>query len=58
MSVREYGLRFESLARYALAFVDTMHDRVVRRFVGELNSDYIEACSTAALNDNMDILRI
>ena len=57
MSVREYGLRFDSLARYAPAFVDTMHDRV-RRFVGGLHSDYIDACSTAALNDNMDISRI
>ena len=57
MSVREYGLRFDSLARYAPAFVDTMHDRV-RRFVGGLDSDYIDACSTAALNDNMDISRI
>ena len=57
MSVREYGLRFDSLARYAPAFVDTMHDRV-HRFVEGLDSDYIEACSTAALNDNMDISRI
>ncbi|XP_049364266.1 uncharacterized protein LOC125829029 [Solanum verrucosum] len=30
----------------------------VRRFVGGLDADYIEACSTAALNDNMDISRI
>ena len=57
MSVQEYGLRFDSLARYAPAFVDTMHDRV-RRFVGGLDSDYIKACSTATLNDNMDISRI
>ncbi|XP_049392317.1 uncharacterized protein LOC125856734 [Solanum stenotomum] len=42
------------MARYAPSFVDTMHDRV-RRFVGGLNSDYIEACFTAALNDNRDI---
>ena len=53
MSVREYGLRFDPLARYAPTFVDIMH-----RFVGRLDSDYIEACSTAALNDNMDISRI
>ncbi|KAH0739400.1 hypothetical protein KY290_038105 [Solanum tuberosum] len=57
MSVREYGLRFDSLARYAPTFVDTMHDRVCR-FMGGLDSDYIEVCSTAALNDNMDISRI
>jgi len=31
---------------------------VVRRFVGGLDSDYIDACSTAELNDNMDISRI
>ena len=57
MSVREYGLRFDSLARYAPTFVDTMHDRV-HRFVGGLDSDYIDACYTVALNDNMDISRI
>ncbi|KAH0685518.1 hypothetical protein KY284_016071 [Solanum tuberosum] len=34
-----------------------MHDRV-RRFVRGLDSDYIDACSTAALNENMDISRI
>ena len=57
MSVREYGMRFDSFARYAPTFVDTIHHRV-RRFVGGLDSDYIEACSTAALIDNMDISRI
>ncbi|WMV09365.1 hypothetical protein MTR67_002750 [Solanum verrucosum] len=54
MSVQEYGLRFDSLARYAPVFVDTMHDRV-RRFVEGLDLHYIDACSTAALTDNMDI---
>uniref|UniRef100_M1DDM4 Gag-pol polyprotein n=1 Tax=Solanum tuberosum TaxID=4113 RepID=M1DDM4_SOLTU len=34
-----------------------MHDRV-RRFVRGLDSDYIDACSTATLNDNMDISQI
>ncbi|KAH0645082.1 hypothetical protein KY284_032966 [Solanum tuberosum] len=57
MSVRKYELRFDSLARYAPAFVDTMHNRV-HRFVGGLDSDYIDVCSTAALNDNIDISRI
>ncbi|KAK4716641.1 hypothetical protein R3W88_014979 [Solanum pinnatisectum] len=57
MSVREYRLRFDSLARYAPSFVDTMYDRV-RRFVGGLDLDYINACSIATLNDNMAISRI
>jgi len=57
MSVREYGLIFDSLARYAPAFVDTMHHRVGRS-VGGFDSDYIDACSTATLNDNMDISQI
>ncbi|KAH0682752.1 hypothetical protein KY285_020264 [Solanum tuberosum] len=34
-----------------------MHDRV-HRFVGGIDSDYIEACSTAALNDKLDISRV
>ena len=45
------------MARYAPTFVNTMHDRV-HRFVGGLDTDYIDACSTVALNDNMDISRI
>ncbi|KAL3337208.1 hypothetical protein AABB24_029721 [Solanum stoloniferum] len=34
-----------------------MHDRV-RKFVRRLDSDYIDACSIAALNNNMDISRL
>lgn len=34
-----------------------MPDRV-GRFVAGLDSDYINACSTGALNDNMETLRI
>lgn len=54
MSVREHGLRFDSLATHASKFADTMYDRV-RRFVGRLDSDYIDACSTTTLNFDMDI---
>lgn len=34
-----------------------MHDRV-QRFVGGLDSNYIYACYTVALNDNIDIWQI
>lgn len=54
MSVREYALRFDSLIRYALDLIDMMKSRVHRSIEG-LTSDYIEACTTAALSDTMDI---
>lgn len=41
------------MSRYAPEFVHTMHD-MVRRFVGGLDKDYINVCSTATLNDNID----
>ncbi|XP_070032397.1 uncharacterized protein [Nicotiana tomentosiformis] len=57
MSVREYSLRFYSLARYAPSVVSTMQDRI-HRFIAGLALELTEACATAALQDSMDISRI
>ncbi|XP_070039802.1 uncharacterized protein [Nicotiana tomentosiformis] len=57
MSVREYSLRFVSLARYAPSIVAIMRDRI-HRFIAGLAPKLIEACATAALQDSMDISRI
>ncbi|XP_070036899.1 uncharacterized protein [Nicotiana tomentosiformis] len=57
MSVREYSLHFDSLARYAPSIVDTIRDKIHRFIVG-LTAELIEACATAALQDSMDISRI
>ncbi|XP_070037157.1 uncharacterized protein [Nicotiana tomentosiformis] len=52
MSVREYSLRFDSLARYAPSIVATMRDRI-HRFIAGLAPELTKACATAALQDNM-----
>lgn len=57
MSVRDYGLRFDSLARYAPLIVGTMEDRL-HRFIAGLAPEYLEACTIAALREDMDISRI
>ncbi|XP_060210481.1 uncharacterized protein LOC132637409 [Lycium barbarum] len=57
MSIREYSLKFNSLARYAQAIVAEMEDRV-HRFVTGLGPHLIKACMTASLQDGMDIARI
>ncbi|XP_070056433.1 uncharacterized protein [Nicotiana tomentosiformis] len=57
MSVREYSLRFESLARYALSIVATMQD-IIHRFIAGLAPELTETCATAALQDSMDISQI
>ncbi|XP_033513864.1 uncharacterized protein [Nicotiana tomentosiformis] len=57
MSVREYSLQFDSLARYAPSIVAEMSDRV-HRFVVGLGPHLINECFTAALLDGMDISRI
>ncbi|XP_059277943.1 uncharacterized protein LOC132032193 [Lycium ferocissimum] len=54
MSVREYNLRFNSLARYAPAVVVEMEDRVYR-FVCGWGSHLINDCMTAFLQIGMDI---
>lgn len=48
MSFPEYGLRFDSFARYAPVFVETIWASV-HWFVAGLASDYIGACTTTAL---------
>lgn len=57
MSVREYSLRFDSLARHAPTIVDTMRARI-HRFVVGLDPYLIGDCTTTSLNENMDISRI
>uniref|UniRef100_A0A1U7V2Y5 Uncharacterized protein LOC104214603 n=1 Tax=Nicotiana sylvestris TaxID=4096 RepID=A0A1U7V2Y5_NICSY len=54
MSVREYSLHFNSLARYAPSIVATTRDKI-HRFIAGLAPELIEACATAALKDSMDI---
>uniref|UniRef100_M1DJ38 Gag-pol polyprotein n=1 Tax=Solanum tuberosum TaxID=4113 RepID=M1DJ38_SOLTU len=57
MSVREYSLKFNSLARYATIVVYTMEDRV-HRYVDRLDSYLVRDCTIASLNKNMDIARM
>ncbi|KAH0706063.1 hypothetical protein KY285_010594 [Solanum tuberosum] len=57
LSVREYSLKFNSLARYAPNVVATMGDRV-HRYVDRLDSYLVRDCTIASLNKDMDIARI
>ncbi|XP_070032197.1 uncharacterized protein [Nicotiana tomentosiformis] len=54
MSVQEYSLHYDSLARYAPSIVATMQDRI-HRFIAGLAPKLTESCATAALQDSMDI---
>ncbi|XP_075088093.1 uncharacterized protein LOC142170161 [Nicotiana tabacum] len=54
MSVREYSMQFNSLARYAPTIVADMSDRV-HQFVSGLGAHLINECTTASLNQGMDI---
>ncbi|XP_070039490.1 uncharacterized protein [Nicotiana tomentosiformis] len=56
MSVREYTMQFNSLARYAPSVLAKMSDRV-HQFMGGLGPDLINECTIASLNSNMDIAR-
>ncbi|XP_060210276.1 uncharacterized protein LOC132637128 [Lycium barbarum] len=57
MSVREYSLRFNSLARYAPAMIADSGDHV-HRFVSGLGPHLVKECLTASLQDGMTITRI
>uniref|UniRef100_A0A1U7WIA7 Uncharacterized protein LOC104228832 n=1 Tax=Nicotiana sylvestris TaxID=4096 RepID=A0A1U7WIA7_NICSY len=57
MSIREYSMQFNSLARYAPTIVAYMSDRV-HQFVSGLGAHLINECTTASLNQGMDIARI
>ena len=57
MSAREYSMQFNSLARYAPAMVADMGDRIYK-FVSGLGPHLFRDCSTASLQDGMDISRI
>ncbi|XP_070041216.1 uncharacterized protein [Nicotiana tomentosiformis] len=57
MSVRQYSLHFDSLARYTPSIVATIRDKIHRLIAG-LSPELIQAYATAALQDSMDISRI
>ncbi|XP_070040571.1 uncharacterized protein [Nicotiana tomentosiformis] len=57
MSVQEYNLQFDSLARYAPTIVDKIEDRV-HRFVMGLESHLLNDCMSVSLQPCMDISRI
>ncbi|XP_070032372.1 uncharacterized protein [Nicotiana tomentosiformis] len=48
ISVREYSLRFDSLARYAPSIVAIMREKI-HRFIAGLAPELTEACGTTAL---------
>ena len=57
MSVREYSVEFDSLARYAPAIVQNMEDRI-HRYVMGLEPEWQEACMAVAMQPGMDIARV
>ncbi|XP_070046784.1 uncharacterized protein [Nicotiana tomentosiformis] len=57
MSVREYILQFNSLARYAPTIVSKMEDQV-HRFMMGLELHFLNDCMSASLQPDMDISRI
>ncbi|XP_070054261.1 uncharacterized protein [Nicotiana tomentosiformis] len=57
MSVQEYSLQFDSLARYAPIIVSKMEDRV-HRFVMGLEPHFLNDCTSISLQPDMDIFRI
>ncbi|XP_049387783.1 uncharacterized protein LOC125852068 [Solanum stenotomum] len=57
MSVREYNLKFNSLARYTPNVVTTMEDRV-HQYMDRLDSYLVRDCTIASLNKDMDIERM
>ncbi|XP_070036859.1 uncharacterized protein [Nicotiana tomentosiformis] len=57
MSVREYSLQFDSLARYAPTIVSKMEDRVHRFMIG-LEPHLLNDCTSVSLQPDMDISHI
>ncbi|XP_070009766.1 uncharacterized protein [Nicotiana sylvestris] len=57
ISVREYSLQFDSLARYAPTIVSKMEDRV-HLFVIGLEPHFLNDCMSVSLQPDMDISRI
>lgn len=57
MSVREYSMQFNFLARYAPIVVVEMSDRVYR-FASCLGPHLVNECNTTSLNPNKDIAHI
>ncbi|XP_070046681.1 uncharacterized protein [Nicotiana tomentosiformis] len=57
MSVREYSLQFDLLARYAPTIVSKMEDQV-HRFMMGLEPYLVNDCTSVSLQPDMDISRI
>ncbi|XP_060195049.1 uncharacterized protein LOC132624262 [Lycium barbarum] len=57
MSIREYSVEFDSLARYAPAIVQNMEDRI-HRYVMGLEPEWQEACMAVEMHPGMDIARV
>ncbi|WMV58240.1 hypothetical protein MTR67_051625 [Solanum verrucosum] len=57
MTVLEYSLKFDSLARYAPSYVGTVRARI-HRFIARLEPEYAGACTIDTIQDNMDPSRI
>lgn len=57
MSVREYGLKFTQLSRYAPELVSTMRAKM-RKFVSGISDEVVLECKGAMLNKDMDISRL
>ena len=55
--MREYSLKFNSLARYAPNVVATMEDRD-HRYVDRLDPYLVKECTFASLNKDTDIARM
>ena len=55
--MREYSLKFISLARYAPNVVATTEDRV-HRYVDKFDPYLVGDCTTASLNKDMDTARM
>ena len=55
--MREYSLKFNSLARYAPNVIATMED-TVHRYVDRLDPYLVRDCTIASLNKEMDTIRM
>ena len=55
--MREYILKFNSLARYAPNVVATMEDRF-HQYVDRLDSYFVRECTIDSLNKDRDIARM
>lgn len=57
MSVRDYGMEFNSLVMYALMIVDTMEARI-HIYIGGLAPEYVKAYTIVELNNDIHFSHI